>query len=320
MATNLEECILKLNDLEVLHEDVVKEVCRQFTLCYTREQNVVPITGPVTIVGCLNGQLHDLQNIFNIAGKVPYSNYLFLGDYVNFGQYGLELYVMLMCYKVLHPNRLTLLRGMNEIQMFSEVGGFHSECYRKYGNDHVYKMIVDTFNYLPLAADVQGQYFCTHGGVLPNLTVSNIQVFPRVKNMKQTDMLTYFLITQSREEKYLKYFKWFERTGKTTFSEADVETFLKNNTNAQGKQYQKVINTNSLQPLGQIVSDNQKMMTIWSAANFVGEFNNLGCFLEVDVDGSIKEHQFCAPPVSAMPPDWKPLRDELPRAVPDFFS
>ncbi|EDR26698.1 serine/threonine protein phosphatase PP2A catalytic subunit, putative [Entamoeba dispar SAW760] len=318
---HLNECINKVSELEVIHEEVIKEICEQFKIICLREQNVVPINSQVTIVGCLNGQLHDLLNIFKMSGKIPFTNYLFLGDYVNFGMNGLEVYIILMCYKVLYPTKIIMLRGQNELKMFSEIGGFQSECFSKYGNDNVYQMIVETFKYLPIAAVVQGTYLCCHGGILNHVSLDNLNTLPRVKNLTASDALTWFIIAQAKEEKYTKYFKWYERTDEYQFTEADVTQYLeKENSNNPSRHFKLLINTNSLQPLGEVLSDNKSVHSIWSATNFVGEFGNLGCYLEVSSAGMIVSVQYCAPPLSAMPKNWKPLRQQIPKAVPDFFA
>lgn len=44
-----------------------------------KESNVVHIRSPVTVVGDIHGQFHDLLEIFRIGGKCPDTNYLFLG-------------------------------------------------------------------------------------------------------------------------------------------------------------------------------------------------------------------------------------------------
>ena len=53
----------------------------------TNESNVQPVRAPVTVCGDIHGQLHDLIELFKIAGKAPETNYLFMGDYVDRGYY-----------------------------------------------------------------------------------------------------------------------------------------------------------------------------------------------------------------------------------------
>lgn len=50
--------------------------------------------------------------------------------------------------------------------------GFHEECRRKYGNNSVWKMICDIFDYFPLASRVslgKRSIFCVHGGLSPSI-------------------------------------------------------------------------------------------------------------------------------------------------------
>lgn len=54
------------------------------------ESNVQPVRCPVTVCGDVHGQLHDLIELFRIAGQVPDTNYLFMGDYVDRGYYSVR--------------------------------------------------------------------------------------------------------------------------------------------------------------------------------------------------------------------------------------
>ena len=59
----------------------------------------------------------------------------------------------------------------NQTRNLTEFFNFRIECLRKY-NREVYAMLMDLFDYLPLASVVtnkQGRFFCLHGGLSPSL-------------------------------------------------------------------------------------------------------------------------------------------------------
>ncbi|KAL2982210.1 hypothetical protein AAZX31_13G329700 [Glycine max] len=142
-----------------------------------KEPNCVEINcqgedSKVIVVGDVHGQFHDLMFLFKHAG-VPSENriYVFNGNYVDKGAWGIEVFLFLLAWKVLMPHRVYLLRGNHESRYCTARYGFKKEVWAKYGDqgEDVYNKFLACFKELPLASVIANCVYTTHGGLFRSI-------------------------------------------------------------------------------------------------------------------------------------------------------
>lgn len=112
------------------------------------------------------------------------TRFVFLGDFVDRGYFSLETFTLLMCLKAKFPDRIVLVRGNHESRQITQVYGFYEECQTKYGNASVWKACCQVFDFLVLAAIVDGTVLCVHGGLSPEIrTIDQIRVVARAQEI-----------------------------------------------------------------------------------------------------------------------------------------
>lgn len=252
----------------------------QCKFIFERERTILEASDPITIVGDIHGQFYDLLYILEHSQSPLIEKFLFLGDYVDRGNYSIEVILLLFSIKINYPYSFLMLRGNHESRVMTSNFSFRKEVINKYGLD-IYDLIMETFDTLPLACVLNNEYFVVHGGISPWIqTLDDIELVNRFCETPK-DGLTCDLLWADpwKDNKKVKNFEENSIRGCSyVFGGKAVKKFLFQN------KFKAIIRAHEVQMQGYKFHEFNGaniVITIFSAANYCEKFNNKGSICQV---------------------------------------
>ncbi|CAD5231729.1 unnamed protein product [Bursaphelenchus xylophilus] len=255
-------------------ENEIKMVCSLSREIFLQQPMMLELNAPLKIAGDIHGQFNDLLRLFKLSGFPPLSNYLFLGDYVDRGSKSLETIILLLCYKIKYPGNFFMLRGNHEVAALNRIYGFYDECKRRV-NVKIWKSFQDVFNCMPVAALVENKIFCCHGGLSPHLrTLEQLKRIVRPVDVQDNGLLCDVLWSDPDA----KVMGWApnDRGVSYVFGHDVLAQFL------QKMDLDIVVRGHQVVEDGYEFFGKRGLVTIFSAPNYCGEFDNAGAVMNVD--------------------------------------
>lgn len=229
----------------------------------------------MTIVGDIHGQFFDLIHIFDMNGYPSEDNiYLFNGDFVDRGSFGIECVLTLFSFMIAFPNSVFLARGNHETKQMNSLYGFQGEVNKKYGPE-IFEIFSDVFKQLPYCHVINNSIFVVHGGIPPTfISLDDIKKIKKGDDNSQEGSIASALLwadpqTSNGSSPSIR------GTGRT-FGPDITHNFLERNN------LQYFVRSHEMKMNGYEWGAEGKLITVFSAPNYCDQMKNKAAIIRVN--------------------------------------
>jgi serine/threonine-protein phosphatase PP1 catalytic subunit len=167
-----------------------------------------------------------------------------------------------------------MLRGNHEASAISRIYGFYDECKRRY-NAKLWKTFCSVFDCMPLCALIEEKILCMHGGISPSLnSLDDINKLTRPYEVPDEGLVCDILWADP--EVGQKGWGASDRGVSFTFGEDVLTKFLAK------VDLDLVVRAHQVVEEGYEFFAKRQLVTVFSAPNYCGEFDNAGAVMNVD--------------------------------------
>ncbi|KAJ8502063.1 hypothetical protein ONZ51_g137 [Trametes cubensis] len=267
-AFDPDKWLAQLMECQHLPEADMKVLCERVRSILLEESNIQPVSSPVTICGDIHGQFWDLLELLRKGGMVPETSYIFMARRLRRPwtlQPGDRLITAGPEGKVRAPSPSSYL--------YVEI----DECQQKYGSALVWKACCSVFDYLNLAAIIDGETLCVHGGLSPDIrTLDQIRVLSRAQEIPHEGAFCDLMWSDPDD---VENWAVSPRGAGWLFGGSVTREF--NHVNS----LRLIARAHQLVQEGYKYMFDEQLVTVWSAPNYCYRCGNMASILTIREDG-----------------------------------
>lgn len=272
-------------ELPIVHEQSLIHLIKEVKKIFAAEDAILHVQSPCIVIGDLHGHLLDLLRVIAQNGLPDKVKYLFLGDIVDRGEFSLETLILIITLKHLYPDNVYVIRGNHEFSLLCTQMGFLAEINSTYKNSLIYSVFMELFSYMPVAAIINKQILCVHGGIGPEIN-SLDQIAAIQRPLEDYNQVIVNALLWSDPSDIIKFFHPSQRGMGYLFGETGLKTFLAEN-------HMKVlIRGHECVTEGLDFKFNNELITVFSASNYCGSTGNTAGVLMVRANSSFQVQKY----------------------------
>ena len=290
----------EIHDKFPFTKDEITSLIEEVIPIISKENSLIKIRSPCKIFGNIYGVYNDLMRFFESYGNpsdsiqngdINVMQYIFLGDFCDRGFYSLEVVLLLFALKIKYPNFIYLIRGHHEDKNINEFYGLGNECKIRLkddinNNNSIFNLINQVFDYLPFGVLVDGLTLLVHGGIgcsieklddINNI-IRPISVIHDAENIEQLHIIDLLYSEYDDNESNYSINQERDKNKKgliVKYGKKRLDDFLNNN------KINLLITAHQFIKDGFCTFNNDKLLTLFSATNYMDKYNNIGAMITI---------------------------------------